>query len=180
MKQTTHNLKYSPGEYVISSSHLPFLFISCFISLPFHLIPSLSHHSITFICLHQPFITTTAPDYRRDPFQGAVPHNNSDLCDLLSFPFSWVLGRARCQPVPAAPCISLPRPAIPRSGPQGPSQVCPGYKSGAAAAWFAAEGWSGSSSPPLNLFCLLLFWRSPLPSPVPKTWHTGYWGLPSV
>lgn len=52
LKQTTYDLKYCWGECAISSSHLPFLFISYFISFSFHLIPSLSHHLIIFIHLY--------------------------------------------------------------------------------------------------------------------------------
>lgn len=50
------------------------------------------------------------------------------------------------------------------------------YKAYATDTWFAAEELIVSSSPSLNLFCLLLL-QSFIPWPEPRNQHTDYWGL---
>lgn len=74
--------------------------------------------------------------------------------------------------VPAATRISLPTPAV-----RVHLRCALGYKADATGTWFAAEELIGSSSPSLNLFCLLLLLQSHLPWPEPRTWHTDYRGL---
>lgn len=115
-------------------------------------------------------------------FRELFPPNISDLCDRLSFPFSCVLWKARSQPCCSC-CASsslhlhCPHQQSPAQGHRVHLRCALVYKADATGTWFAAEEIIVSSSPSLNLFCLLLLLQSRIPWPEPRTWHTDYWGL---
>lgn len=110
------------------------------------------------------------------------PANSSDLCDLLSFPSSCALWKARSRPrcsccASTSPYLHCPHQQSPAQGHGGHLRCALVHKADATGTWFAAEEIIVSSSPSLNPSCLWLLLQSRIPWPELRTQRSDYWGL---